>query len=195
MVLWKIKAGLAAERIDADYVPLAVALVVVNAVHQFKTSVAVHIDQSLWFGPHHLGRLRWVGLNVAQPTQRQRRPVVVNDLGVHAEIGHYAELGVRIFVDIGGPEPAVVAVPVVLQLHLGRPGGPVEDEDAVVGGHDYIELAIDIDVNYENVGVPGIGKKLGLPHHPRLAAIVREQPALLGLGPAGTERISHLKAL
>ena len=114
---------------------------------------------------------------------------------MHAEIGHHAEFGIRIVVDVGGPEPAVVAVPVVLQLHLGFPGGPVEDEDAVVGGHDYIKLAIDIDIDHEDIGIPGIGKELGLPHHPRLAAIVREQPALLGLDPAVTERISHLKAL
>ena len=83
----------------------------------------------------------------------------------------------------------------VLQLHLGLPGRSVEDEDAVVGGHDDIELAIDIDVNHEDVGVPGIGKELGLPHHPRLAVIVRKQPALLGIGPAVAERIAHLKAL
>ena len=44
MVLWEIKAGLAAERIDADDVPLAVALVVVNAVHQLEAPIAVHID-------------------------------------------------------------------------------------------------------------------------------------------------------
>ena len=64
-----------------------------------------------------------------------------------------------------------------------------------MGGHDDIELAINIDVNHENIGVPCIGKELGLPHYPRLAAVVREQPALLGIGPAVAERISHLKAL
>ena len=122
-------------------------------------------------------------------------PVVVNDLGVHAEIGHHTEFGIRIVVNVGGSEPAVVAVPVVLQLHLGFPGGSVEDEDAIVGSHDDIELAIDIDVNYEDIGVPSVGKGFRLPHYPRLAAVVREQPAVLGIGPAVAERVSHFKAL
>ena len=55
MVLGEIKTGLAAERIDADYMPLTIALVVVDAVHQFKAAIAIYINEGLRFGPHHFG--------------------------------------------------------------------------------------------------------------------------------------------
>ena len=55
MVLGKIKTGLAAERIDADDMPLVIALVVVDAVHQFQVPVAIYINEGLRFGPYHFG--------------------------------------------------------------------------------------------------------------------------------------------
>ena len=195
VVLWEIVPRLTADRIQHHDVPLAVTLIIVHAVHHFDPSIVIHIDQRPGFGPHHLGRLRRIGLDLAQPAQRKLHPVVVDDFGVHAEVGHHAEFGKRVIVDISRPEPAVVAVPVVAQLHLGRARTPVEHEDAVVRGHHQIELAVGIGVDHQHIGVPGIVEQLRLPHHSGFACIICEQPSPLGLCSPVAERILHLKAL
>ena len=114
---------------------------------------------------------------------------------MHLEVGDHRELRIRIVVDVGGAEPAVVAKTVVLELHLRRAGCPVEHQNPVVGGHRQVQLSVGIGVDDHDAGPPGVAKLLGLPDHPGLAAIVGDELTLLGFRAAVTEGVAHLEPL
>ena len=186
---------LAAEGVHGDRVPEAVAGVVVDAVDDLHGAVPVGVEEGRGPGADHLGRLRRIGLDLADPEQGQPLAVVVDDLGVHAEVGDDGELGVGVVVDVGGGEEAIVAVVVVARLHHRLARGAVEDEDAVVGGHRQVELAVGVGVDDDDVWGPGVLEGLGLPHDPRLPRVVSQEPAALRLRPPVGEGVAHLEAL
>ena len=191
----EVVVRLAAEGVDGDRVPEAVAGIVVDAVDDLHGAVPVGVEEDRGPGAHHLRRLRGIGLDLADPAQGQPAAVVVDDLGVHAEVGDDGELGIGIVVDVGGGEVAVVAVAVVAQLHHRLARGPVEDEDAVVGGHRQVELSVGIGVDDEDVRGPCVLEGLGLPHDPRLPRVVGQETAPLRLRPPVGEGVAHLEAL
>ena len=130
-----IVPGMTGDCVDHHHVPAAVTSIVVDAVGHVEAALAVHVHQVQRPGPHDLGRLSGLGLDLPQPVDRQPAAVVVDHFGVHLEVGDHRELRIGIVVDVDGAKPAVIAKTVVLELHLRRAGGPVEHQDPIVGRH------------------------------------------------------------